>query len=145
MLTRSKQAEEVKCFSICPEATLFSVEKEKFPSCFSCSASSLPCCLVIKLCPTRCDPMGCSLSGSSVHGISQARYWGGLPFPSPGDLSDLGVEPASPALQADSLPPSHWGSPPLYLGLCRDKGTDGVNFTFPKVTGRKLLPPPWKM
>ena len=30
--------------------------------------------------------------------------WGGLPFPSPGDLTDPGIEPGSPALQADSLP-----------------------------------------
>ena len=123
--------------------------KETFPSCFSRWASFLPCCcLVTKLCPTLCDPTDCSLSGSSVHGISQARYWGRLPFPSPGDLPDPGIEPASPALQADSLRLSQWGSAPpphFYLGLCRDKGTDGANFTFPKVTGRKLLPPLWKM
>ena len=44
------------------------------------------CCLVIKLCPTLCDPMECSLPGSSVHGISQARNWSELPFPSPDSL-----------------------------------------------------------
>ena len=32
------------------------------------------------------------------------EYWSGLPFLSPGDLSDPGIEPSSPALQADSLP-----------------------------------------
>ena len=33
------------------------------------------------------------------------EYWSGLPFPSPGDFPDLGIEPLSPpALQADSLP-----------------------------------------
>ena len=32
------------------------------------------------------------------------KYWSGLPFPSPGDLPDPGIEPGSPALQADSLP-----------------------------------------
>ena len=42
--------------------------------------------------------MGCSLPGSSVHGISQQEYWSGLPFPPPGDLSDPGIEPTSPAL-----------------------------------------------
>ena len=42
--------------------------------------------------------------GSSVHGISQEDYWSGLPFLSPGDLPDPGVELASPALQAGSLP-----------------------------------------
>ena len=35
--------------------------------------------------------------------FSRQEYWSGLPFPSPGDLPDPGVEPTSPALQADSL------------------------------------------
>ena len=37
-------------------------------------------------------------------GFSRKEYWSGLPFPSPGDLPDPGIEPGSPALQADSLP-----------------------------------------
>ena len=37
-------------------------------------------------------------SGSSVHGISEARYWSGLQFPSPGGLPDPGIEPQSPGL-----------------------------------------------
>ena len=36
-------------------------------------------------------------------GCSRQEYWSGLPFPSPGDLPDPGIEPRSPALQADSL------------------------------------------
>ena len=36
-------------------------------------------------------------------------YWNGLPFPSPGDLSDPGIKPTSPELQADSLSLSHQG------------------------------------
>jgi len=36
--------------------------------------------------------------------FSKQEYWSGLPFPSPGDLSDPRINPASPALQADSLP-----------------------------------------
>ena len=36
-------------------------------------------------------------------GFSRQEYWRGLPFPSPGDLPDLGNEPRSPALQVDSL------------------------------------------
>ena len=35
--------------------------------------------------------------------FSRQEYWSGFPFPSPGDLSDLGMEPGSPALQVDSL------------------------------------------
>ena len=36
--------------------------------------------------------------------FSRQEYWSGLPFPSPGDLLNPGIEPGSPALQADSLP-----------------------------------------
>ena len=38
-------------------------------------------------------------------GFSRQEYWSGLLFPSPGDLSNPGIEPRSPALQADTLPP----------------------------------------
>ena len=44
-------------------------------------------------------------------GFSRQEYWSGLPFPSPGDLPDPGIEPGSPVLQADSLlsePPGKW-------------------------------------
>ena len=59
---------------------------------------------VTQLCPTLSDPMDCSLPGSSVHGIFQARVleWGAIAF-SPGYIPDPGIEPTSPALQADSL------------------------------------------
>ena len=40
-------------------------------------------------------------------GFSRQKYWSGLPFPSPGDLPDPGIEPMCPALQADYLPLSH--------------------------------------
>ena len=36
-------------------------------------------------------------------GFPRQEYWSGLPFPSPGNLPDLRIEPESPALQADSL------------------------------------------
>ena len=36
--------------------------------------------------------------------FSRQEYWSGLPFPSPGELSDSGIKPGSPALQADALP-----------------------------------------
>ena len=36
-------------------------------------------------------------------GFPRQEYWSGLPFPSPGDLPDPGIEPGSPALEADSL------------------------------------------
>ena len=37
-------------------------------------------------------------------GFSRQEYWSGLPFSSPGNLPNSGIEPRSPALQADSLP-----------------------------------------
>ena len=54
--------------------------------------------LVVQSCLTLCDPMDCSPRASSVHGFSRQGYWSGLPFPSPGDLPDSGMEPRSPAL-----------------------------------------------
>ena len=44
-------------------------------------------------------------------GFSRQEYWIGLSCPPLGDLPDSGMEPVSPALQADSLPLSHQGSP----------------------------------
>ena len=54
-------------------------------------------------------------------GFSKQEYWSGLLFPPPGDLPDPGIEPVSPALQADSLPLSHLGSPcPCWPLTCPD-------------------------
>ena len=50
-------------------------------------------------CPTLCDPMDCNPPGSSVCWILQARILEWIAFPTPGDLTDRGIEPAmSPAL-----------------------------------------------
>ena len=43
--------------------------------------------------------------------VSTQECWGGLPCPPQGDLPDAGIEPMSPALQADSFLLSRWGSP----------------------------------
>ena len=43
-------------------------------------------------------------------GFSRQEYWSGLPFPSPGDLLEQGMEPMSPVLQVDALPLSHLGN-----------------------------------
>ena len=55
--------------------------------------------------------MDCSPPGSSVHGILQARILEWVAISYPGDLSDPGIEPGSPALQADSLPSEPPGKP----------------------------------
>ena len=71
---------------------------------------------LLQSCPTLCDSMDCSPPGSSVHGPldSLGRIWNGLPCLPPGDLHNPRTEPvppATPALQGDSLPLSHRGSP----------------------------------
>ena len=48
-------------------------------------------------------------------GFSRQEYWSGLPFPSPGDLPDPGIEAMCPALQAGSLLLSHRESPILHV------------------------------
>ena len=52
--------------------------------------------------------------------FSMQEYWSGLPFPSPGDLLDPGIELGSPALQADSLPSEPPGKPPKTISVVAD-------------------------
>ena len=67
--------------------------------------------LFAQSCPTLCDSMDCSLPGSSVHEILQARILGWVAIPSPGDLPDPGIESGSPALQVDALQSELQGKP----------------------------------
>ena len=46
-------------------------------------------------------------------GFSRQEYWNGLPFPSPGDLPDPGIEPGSPAFQVDALTSEPPGKPQM--------------------------------
>ena len=76
-------------------------------------------------------------------GFSRQEYWSELPFPAPGDLPYPGIEPRSPALQVDSLPPEPpvkpnrsylaWNSPgqntgvgsrSFLQGICPTKGSN---------------------
>ena len=50
-------------------------------------------------------------------GFSRQEYCSGLPFPSPGDLSYPGIEPGSPALQADALPSEPPGKPNVVYSM----------------------------
>ena len=58
--------------------------------------------------------MDCSLPDLLSMEFSRQEYWSGLTFPSPGDLPNPGIEPGSPALQADSLPTELSGKPTGY-------------------------------
>ena len=51
-------------------------------------------------CPTLCDPMDVAHQAPLSVEFSRQKYWSGLPFTSPGELPDPGMEQGSPALQA---------------------------------------------
>ena len=70
-------------------------------------------------------------------GFSRQEYWSGLPFPSPEESPDPGIEPRSPALQADSLLIEPPGKP------SKDKVGDKISMgsgRFGCVGGYKILP-----
>ena len=56
-------------------------------------------------------PYGVADQASQSMGFSRQEYWSGLPLPSPGDLPDPGIEPGSPALEADALTAEPPGKP----------------------------------
>ena len=53
---------------------------------------------IAQLCPTLCDPMDCSLPGSSVHGIFQAIVLEWIAISFSRELPDPGIEPGTPTL-----------------------------------------------
>ena len=53
--------------------------------------------------------------------FSRQEYWSGLPFPSPGDISEPGINPGSPALQAGSLPSEPPGILTRADGSCQQR------------------------
>ena len=84
----------------------------RFKRIFSGTMEYCVCVSVAQLCLTLCDPMDCSLPGSSVHGINPARILEGAPMP-----SFRGSSPPRDCFlhflhwQVDSLPLRHLGSP----------------------------------
>ena len=66
---------------------------------------------VAQSCPNLCDPWTVAYQVPPSMGFSRQEYWSGLPFPSPGDLPDPGIEPRSPAFQADALTSEPPGKP----------------------------------
>ena len=69
---------------------------------------------VTQSCLTFCNPVDCTHQAPPSMGFSRQEYCSGLPIPSPGDLPDPGIEPKSPALQAEALASEPPGKP---LGL----------------------------
>ena len=70
--------------------------------------------------------VGCQASPSM--GFSRQEYWSGLPFPSPEDLPDPGIEPRSPALEADALTSEPPGKPGSIPGAGRSTG-EGIGYS----------------
>jgi len=72
---------------------------------------------VAQPCPTLCDPMGCSLPSSSVHGIFQAIVLEWIVISFSGDLPDPGIEPGLPNCRQTLYRLSHQGSTrSIYIG-----------------------------
>ena len=70
--------------------------------------------LVAQSCPTLCNPVD-YIACQAPPSMEFSRPWSGLLFPSPGDLPHPGIEPGSPALQADSLPTEPPGKTSKYI------------------------------
>ena len=71
--------------------------------------------LVAKPCPILATPWTVTHQAPLSVGFPRQEYWSGLPFLSPEDLPNSGIEPRSPALQADSLPSEPPGE--FYISL----------------------------
>ena len=70
----------------------------KLLDCARSSTSTFVVCLVAESCLTLATPQTVAPQAPLSTGFSREEYWSPLPFPSPGDLPDLGTEPMSPAL-----------------------------------------------
>ena len=86
------------------------VKDLKVPDCFSSSSLSVLSCSVVS--DSFVTPWTVTDQAPPSLGFSRQEYWSGLPFPSPGDLPNPGIEPRSPALQVESLPSGPPGKPP---------------------------------
>ena len=69
------------------------------------------CGSVAKSCLTLATPWTVTYQAPLSMRFPRQEYWSGLPFSSPGDLPDPGIEPRSPASQTDSLLTELWGKP----------------------------------
>ena len=94
ILLLSVGVSQIGLASVCGKVDSVSSEPAHFPTCK----------VKMKVVPDSLLSHGLySPPGSSVHGILQAEYWNGLPFPFPEDLPNPGIELRSPTLQADPL------------------------------------------
>ena len=79
-------------------------------------------CLVTKLCLTLVTLSAVACKAPLSMGFSRQEYWSGLPFRSPEDLPDPGIEPGSPTFQADALTSEPPGKPDDVIGYLENPG-----------------------
>ena len=98
-------------------------------------------CSVVQASQILCDSMACNPPGSSVHVISQARILERVAIPFSRNLTNPGIELKSPALQADSSPSEHQGSPKVKVAqLCPTLCSHGLQGIFPTQGSNQGLP-----
>ena len=101
-----------------------SKQDASFLVCLCVCAKWLQPCLIL------CDPMDCSLLGSSAMGFSRQEYQSGLPVPSPEGLPNPGIKPKHPALGAQSL--SHWTTRKFPINILKGILKKVICFKFSK-------------
>ena len=77
---------------------------------YACTHTFMYMCMLSRV-PLFVIPQTVAHQAPLSMGFPRQKYWSGLPFPPPGHLPDPRIEPTSPALQVNSLPLSHQGSP----------------------------------
>ena len=82
-------------------------------------------------------PWTVAYKASPSMGFSRQEYWSGLPFPSPGDLPNSGIEPRSLAFQADALTSEPGGKPAYFSIKTRNKPCESGK-------GGRILVGPWE-
>ena len=120
--------------------------------CRAAALSSSDCChgvtglcmlpvkvLVTQLCLTVCNSITVARWAPLSMEFCRQEYWSGLPFPSPGDLPDLGIKPRYPALQVDSYCLSRQGSPDLLILTKNQKLYKSNKIHFQASLGESLL------
>ena len=93
---------------------------------------TMPACLPARSrqsCLTLCNPMDSSPQGPLSMEFSRQKYWSELPFPTPGDLPNPGIEPMSLALAGRFFTTAPPGKPNIHLNSCQLTTTSSISTT----------------
>ena len=92
-------------------------------TCWQSKRSDVKWSELAQSCLTLCNPRTVDHQALPSMGFSRQGCWSGLPFPSPGELSDPGIKPRSPALRAGALPSEPPGKPQTKQETLLEKDT----------------------